>query len=481
MSRRDFVAATGQVLVAGALAVAKEGPRERPASKRASFRAGAAAANITPPLGVSLDGTIMQIGPARHIHDELYARCMVLDDGRTRVAIVVCDVTMISGTVFDKAKDLAQRQTGIPADHMLMSATHTHMAPRVIGIGKGELDRQYDEFLTRRIADAVTRAVNNLAPAKVAWGSANEPQFVRNRRWIMKPGTVPAYPFGSQTEQAMMHGRPKKNRVKPAGPVDPEVSVVSLRHADGRPLAVLANYGIHYAAFKSGVVSSDYFGRFAEHVRRLLNADDAEPPFVGIMSNGTSGDIGKPSGGLEAIRKVGDSLARTVAAVCKRIEHHNTLSLAIRERELELGVRRPDETRLRWARQLCSKAGGKKRLTRPEVYARETIELSKFPRTVSLKLQALRIGDLGIVAIPCEVFAETGLAIKKGSPLKPTFVIELANGYHGYLPTARQHELGGYETWAARSSYLEVQAESKIRATVIDLLRAVASSERGGS
>jgi len=89
-------------------------------------------------------------------------------------------------------------------------------------------------------------------------------------------------------------------------------------------------------------------------------------------------------------------------------------------------------------------------------------------------LQAIRIGDIAIGAIPCEVFAETGLAIKKQSPARHTFVIELANGYHGYLPTPRQHELGGYETWPARSSRLEVAASDKIQAEMLRLLGRVA-------
>ena len=61
------------------------------------------------------------------------------------------------------------------------------------------------------------------------------------------------------------------------------------------------------------------------------------------------------------------------------------------------------------------------------------------------------------------MFVEIGLEIKKKSPLKPTFTIELANGYNGYLPTPEQHELGGYETWRARSSYLEVDAVAQDR------------------
>jgi hypothetical protein len=89
---------------------------------------------------------------------------------------------------------------------------------------------------------------------------------------------------------------------------------------------------------------------------------------------------------------------------------------------------------------------------------------------VKAKIQVMRIGSLAIVSSPCETFAETGLAIKKGSPFKQTFTIELANGYNGYLPPPEQHRLGGYETWRARSSYLSADAEPKVRATMLRLL-----------
>ena len=76
-------------------------------------------------------------------------------------------------------------------------------------------------------------------------------------------------------------------------------------------------------------------------------------------------------------------------------------------------------------------------------------------------------------AIPCEVFTEIGLEIKKASPLPNTFTIELANGYNGYLPTPAQHALGGYETWRARSSYLEEDASPKVVTAVKELLASV--------
>jgi hypothetical protein len=122
---------------------------------------------------------------------------------------------------------------------------------------------------------------------------------------------------------------------------------------------------------------------------------------------------------------------------------------------------------------LLAKAKGPVLRGLDEVYARETVLLAKHPPKVKVILQALRVGELGICAIPCEVFVEIGLELRKRGPLKHTFTIELANGYNGYLPTPEQHALGGYETWRARSSYLEVGASPKIVRTMVQLLEQV--------
>jgi len=481
--RTSTACTAAAMLVPGDLVRSDEGSNGSDPSR---LRAGAAASNITPKPGVLLDGTIMQIGPVAEVHDELFARALALDDGTERVAICVSDSTMISREVFDRAKDLVHGKTGLPVDRMLFSATHSHSAVRAIGIGQGELDQEYLELLARGIADAVGRAIDSLAPARVGWGVGEKPELVHNRRWFMKPGTIPPNPFGEGGEQVKMNPRRgSDDLVQPAGPVDPQVAVLSVQHADGRPLAVLANFGIHYCGgFKRGHVSADYFGLFAARIAQLLGAEEVKPPFVGIMSNGTSGDISngfdfrKPApkkAPYQWMQEVADTVADEVLRVVKGIEYRDRASLAMREDDLELGVRRPDEARLAWAREIWSKAQGKPRFTLPEIYAREAIKLSEYAPTVSLKLQAVRIGGLGIAAIPCEVFAETGLAIKQSSPLKPTFVIELANGYNGYLPTPQQHAWGGYETWPARSSCLEIEAESRIRERVQDLLREVHS------
>lgn len=446
------------------------------------FRAGAATSNITPDLTVVLDGPIMQIGPGKHVHDELHARCLVLDDGATQIAFAICDTTMISSDVVERAKRLVQTATGLPPERVLISATHTHSSPRTVDLGLGEANRRYAEFFAQRIADGIQRANHQLAPAKIGWGSGQKPEFVSNRRWFVKPEKAVASPFGGPPEKVAMN--PDRAAVdRPAGPVDPEVFVVSLQHADGRPLAVLANYGMHYAGgVPAGQISADYFGAFADRIQQLIGADRRDPPFVGLMANGTCGDVNsadlskppRPQPPYARVREIADGVAQEVLRVVRGIRHLDWVPLAARTVVLDLCVRRPDAARLAWAQKLAGGAGPAQRLPRPAIYARETLELEKYPPTVPITLQAFRVGELGIGAAPNEVFAETGLAIKRQSPFKSTFTIELANGYGGYLPTPEQHGWGGYETWAARSSFLEVGAEPKIRAGILELLRKLA-------
>jgi hypothetical protein len=209
-------------------------------------------------------------------------------------------------------------------------------------------------------------------------------------------------------------------------------------------------------------------------------------PFVAMMSNGTSGDVNnidfrkkrekRPP--YTRMREVAYHLAEKAVRISKEANYQGEVSLGAAHSHLELEVRRPDERRIAWARAVWAEDREAAELTRPQIYARETLALADYPSALRIPMQAFRIGRLGVAAIPCEVFAETGLAIKQNSALKAAFTIELANGYFGYLPTAQQHEWGGYETWPARSSCLEREAETKIRAEALRLLESV-SRARG--
>jgi len=443
------------------------------------FRAGAATSNITPPLGISVNGG-MSDRKATHIHDELHARCLALDNGQKQIAIVLVDSCVIPRDVFDEAKRLVHEATKLPTDHMLMVATHTHYAPTVANVFQSKADEPYKAFMARRIADGVRRAITNLAPARIGWAVGSEPNQVFNRRWHLKPGTMPADPFGTRDDKVKTNpGVKNPNLIKPAGPIDPEVPVVSVQSPDGRPIALLANYSLHYVGGCPGNhVSADYFGVFVNRIERLLKADSLDAPFVGMMSNGTSGDINNINfrGGQKRqppygqMRLVAHAVADAAHRAHQTIKYQNRVPLEVRQATIELGVRRPSAADVEQARQILAKAKGRSLRGLVEIYANETVNLAKAPPKVKIILQAVRIGDLAICAIPCEVFVEIGLELKRESPFKPTFTIQLANGYNGYLPTAAQHALGGYETWRARSSYLEVQAAPKIVKTLLTLL-----------
>ena len=445
------------------------------------FRAGAATSNITPFLGAPIVGG-WDSPPATQIHDELHARCLVLDDGRTRVAIVVCDSVGIARQVFDQAKRLVHEHTGLPPENMLMAATHTHSGPSARGANAFAFDAppdEYQRFLAQRIADGVRRALRNLEPARVGWGAGRLADQVFNRRWKMKPGTPLPNPFGGQDRVLMNPGIANPNLLEPAGPTDPEIRFLSIQSASGRPIALLANYSLHYVGGTGGAqISADYFAMFADRIQQLLGADRLEPPFVGIMSNGTSGDVNNinvrgPRESLppyQKMRQVANLAADEVFKAYQGVKHNDSAQLGVRQREIQLQVRKPSPEQIARAREILARpAEAKPAHVREVEYARRTLSLSEWPSQVPVVLQALRVGEVGIAAIPFEVFTETGLELKQKSPLKPAFTIELANGWYGYLPTPEQHELGGYETWLG-TNRVEVEASRKIVAALLELL-----------
>ena len=447
------------------------------------FRAGAYAMDITPiKFPVPMVGS-MTPKYATSAHDPLHARCLVLDDGETQIAFAIVDSCLIPRDIWDAAKQIASSKTGIPVSNILGAATHTHTAVCVYPGFQGIPDNDYQEFLKERIGQGIAEAHMRLEPARIGWAVGNNPLQVFNRRWYMDESFELADPLGHGTDQVRMNPPAgQSSLVMPAGPTDPEVSVIAVQATLGEPIALLANYSLHYVGgVPPDMLSADYFGEFANQIGSLLGADK-ESGFVGIMSNGTSGDINninffeprdrKPP--FEQIKLVAGAVAESAKYAYDRIDFVDWVPLKIKEQEMELGVRKPTKVELEIAETRLAEAGEGPYTDRVLIYANETVALAKFPNTVQVKLQALRIGDLGIAAAPTETFVETGLAIKKISPLKPTFTIELANGYNGYLPTIEQHLLGGYETWRAKSSYLAVDAEPKVRRALLEMLKEIA-------
>jgi hypothetical protein len=288
-------------------------------------------------------------------------------------------------------------------------------------------------------------------------------------------------PFGGIDQVRMNPPRGHDALERQAGPVDPEISFVTVQRPDGSPLALLANYSLHYVGgVPSGEVSADYFGYFARSIARRFGVDDRSPPFVAMLSNGTSGDVNnidfrqkrpKRYERYEKMREVAEKVAARVEQAHAEVEHQDWVPLEAASRELTLRVRQPTAG-MREHFDKLSRQERSPRHRREAIYAERIAKIEEAPETVEIQLQTFRLGDLCIAAIPFETFAETGLELKAESPFESTFTIELANGSFGYLPTPRQHRLGGYETWLG-TNFVQKDASELIVAELLSLFESM--------
>ncbi|MCA9053093.1 MAG: hypothetical protein KDA75_04615, partial [Planctomycetaceae bacterium] len=448
---------------------------------QAEFRAGAVAIDVTPvDLPVIVNGGMLSRSLDK-INTRLHARALAFSYGNTTLAIVVVDSCMLPRPLLDEAKALAAERTGIPADRLLISATHTHSAPASMSCLGTDFDPSYVPFIKEKLVEAIAAAKARLEPARIGFAKADAAEFTALRRWIRRPDRISVDPFGNASMRAQMHsGRVWDDVTGESGPEDPDLSLISLQTTDGRPIAVLANFSMHYFGDKD--LSADYFGRFCEGLKTQL-APESE--FVGILSHGCSGDIWrrdytKPESERNEQQTIDEytaGLLDIALATYAGIDYRSDVDLAMEERRLTLNYRVPDTQRLEWAQRIVAEMGDRLPKDQTEVYAREQVILHERQQT-EIVLQGLRIGDIAVATTPCETYAITGLKIKAASPLEQTVVIELANGGDGYIPPPEQHLFGGYNTWAARSAGLEVTAEPRIAETCIELLESVCDRPR---
>jgi hypothetical protein len=422
------------------------------------LRAGAAAIDITPKeFPVNTPGGF-RAKLSQKAHDPLHSRALVLDNGAVTLAVVVVDSLGVSPETGNEARAAAASACGISPERILIASTHSHSAPpsnRKKGLPG---DVAYRKVLLEGITESIVKAHKALRPAAAAQAAHALPEEVFNRRWYLKPGKMPLNPFGEMDKVKMNPGRGPDVLDRPAGPVDPDVTILSVRDAKTRkPLALLANYALHYVGgVPRGELSADYFGEFARLVPSRVRGAEG---FVAMMSNGASGDINNipfnvtrpPREPYEQIRIVARKAADAAWHAWKKIDKHDPgARLGMVRREITLKMRRPTEKQVESAKKIAAMKDEAELARLPrlaDIYARRVISLSKAPDTIKVELQALRVGDLAICAIPFETFVEIGLDLKKRSPFPRTMVIGLGNGCHGYLPTPAQHKLGGYETW----------------------------------
>jgi len=451
-----------------------------PKSTTPELTAGVAVADITPPVGYRMSGYFRE-RLSTGTSNPLMAKAVVFRQGDERAAIVTCDIIGLSLDVSSRARRQASRQTGIPAENILISATHSHTGPLYFGalrkhfhdlaVAKGGSDPyekvDYASELVGKIARVIKQADAAIEPARLEAGSAEQQGLSFNRRFFMKNGTVRFNP-----------GVLNPDIVRAAGPIDSEVPIVFLHGKGVGPSAALVNFALHLDTVGGTKYAADYPFYLEQSLRNRYG-----DKFVLFFGTGTCGDINH----IDVTKKqrlktdyIGKTLAETVKAKAEYLRNVTEPSLAVRSEIVHAPLQRYGPQKVAWARENIRKVGTSELsfLKQVEAYKILAVEMRR-GETIPLEVQVFRLArGLAVVGLPGEVFVDLGLAIKRASPFPTTLVIELSQDAPGYIPTKKAFAEGSYETVNSRIAPGggEMMAEAAVR-----LLKTLAGSPRSST
>jgi neutral ceramidase len=426
------------------------------------LQAGTAKTDITPPVGIELTGFISRHQPSIGIHDPLYAKAVVLDDGTTKLAIVSCDLLALSRDSVKIIRNIITKSTKIPQSNILIACTHTHSGPATVFLRNcGTVDRDWVSKLEQLIADTVIRANQELQPASLGYGFGTA-DINLDRRILKLPEHSPDI-------------------------VDKSLGVIKIEHITGEPMALILNYTCHpvVMAESNRHFSADYPGVAAAYLESNYPSD----PVV-LYLNGACGNINPQirGGTWEEMTKLGEIVGKAAAAIIDTITTSDTCTTSILSQNIELQLKIPtiegieyelESFRTRAAELKESEVIAKKGNDAMIWWAEETLDILKHkkkPESIPLEIQVIKLGELVIAAIGGEVFCEIGLNIKQHSG-KPTFIVGYANHDIGYIPTRKAFEEGGYEVTMAYRYYgnfmIMRDADHIIESSVVHLLNSI--------
>lgn len=417
------------------------------------LKVGAAAVRITPPPGTPMAGYYYPRA-ADGVLDDLFATAIVVDDGANRAAIVACDLVSLPAAIVEQARTLAFQRTGIPADHIMISATHTHTGPSLIGTGfrshfEGEtlrLAEKYTAELPVRIAESIERASLAAAPGSVSAALGKESSLAFNRRYYMSDGTVGWNP-----------GKRNPKIVRPAGPIDPDLPVVVFSDLDGRPRAVYVSHAMHLDTTGGTQYSADFPYTLSKLLAAAKASDLVTLFAIGCAGNVNHVDVSSPDKQTspEEAARIGTILAGDVLKAWQELTPVGDPILRFGRERIELELVHVLPADVDWAKRIAASYGQKDAAPFMDlVKAQKTLDVdARKGQPLEAEVQVIALGDdLAWVGLPGEVFTELGMAIKQASPFRFTIVAGLANGNLGYIPNRKAYVEGAYEPISARAA-----------------------------
>ncbi|MEF3304408.1 neutral/alkaline non-lysosomal ceramidase N-terminal domain-containing protein [Paenibacillus sp. GYB003] len=403
--------------------------------------------DITPPIGSTIPGYFHD-RKSTGIIDRLYAKALVVEQDGSAVAFVVLDAILVPREVVVAVRERVGALTGIPPGRVMVSATHTHTGPAVANTTFLKADDAYLAWMAAKAADAVVLAYRTRREARIGFGSGFEADIAFHRRFFMKDGTV-------RTNPGLRH----PDVVKPAGPIDPQVGVIRIDDAEGRPMGVVTNYAVHTDTVGGTEYCADFPGELSAVLKRTLGERTVSLFMMGASGNinhydvlnGRAEDYAKPS---RHYLKMGRILAGEVCKVREKIVTSPEARIDERKSDVVLRYRQPTGEQIEAARRAIAA------LPQTDAEYSFALELLEAARRgegeTSAEIQTIAIGDAAIVGLPAEMFVEFGLSIKAGSPFGLTLVNELCNGIVGtYVCTRESYRLGGYEPRITASNRLQ--------------------------
>lgn len=401
-----------------------------------TFKCGMSEVVITPPLGSHMPGYFAG-RRSTGVKDELYAKALVIESGETTMAIIVVDAITLQRQQVENIRERISQCTPLLPEQMMISATHTHTGPPIRPTFDGNMDEAYNQFFTKKIADAAILAYRKLKPAHIGCGKGQEDGIAFNRRYWMKDGTV-------QTNPGFAH--PDLDRA--AGPTDPEVLVVRIDDLDGNPIGVVTNFACHPDTVGGTENCADYPGELSRTIKKALGDQTVSLFILGTCGNINHWDFIKSrQPEPDHYRKMGRILAGEVLKVRDKIDYFgstNPLTAKIERTFFTIPYVYPTEQQVQEAKLMLT---AETSTDQDRFLAEHLLEVIDDPvDSVQVEIQACRIGELAVVGLPGEIFVEFGLSIKKDSPYVFNIMNTLCNASaRGYVCTREAYEQGGYE------------------------------------
>jgi neutral ceramidase len=417
----------------------------------ADLKVGSAAVKITPPEGTPLAGYYSDRG-AVGVHDDLYAKALVIEKDGSKIAIISCDLIAVPAEIVAKVRSIVEKAIGITSDNIMVSATHSHTGPvipkkndRYNITGKtAEIHAKYISELPGLIAESARLANAALAPSRLSIGQGHEESISFNRRFFMTDGTV-----------GWNAGKMNPKIIKPAGPIDPEVLILYAETTEGKPVSTYVNFAIHLDNVGGTDISADMPYTLSTILGKFKGND-----MITMFAQGCSGNINhinvkskEPQKGHSEAQRIGTVLSGEVIKTYTKLQPVETGKISSRREIVKLALPEVKPEELPMAREIISRQG------KPDapkflelVNAYKVIDvLDRKGEPVDAEIQVIALGDqCAIVSLPGEIFTELGMYIKSRSPYPYTMVVELTNGSIGYIPDRKAYIEGNYEPVSSR-------------------------------